>query len=207
MPPDFLWNSVQVRYAGTCPETGYSLYCSLRGAYGVRVAPDGTKTLVPVFTNFTPNSKSYDGKRKQFYQQFTNAFGHHKKLYVAHAVWLAAGYELTPGKQIDHINGDLSNNGIHNLRLVTPEIYQRDGGFLRILRNRGFDPAKIGIEILLRYYSRMSVVKRGLSRWRYEHLTREDIWQLVYTGDNQQLANYLYDRFNSDIHYSLFINH
>ena len=194
MPPAFLWNSVQVRYVGTCPETGYSLYCSLRGAYGVRVAPGGTKTLLSVGTNFTPNSK-YDGKRKQFYRQFTDAFGYCKKMYVAHAVWLAAGYELTPGKQIDHINGDLSNNGIHNLRLVTPEVNQRDGGFLRILRNRGFDPTKIGIEILLRYYSRMAVVKRGLSRWRYEQLTREDIWQLLYTGDNEQLANYLYDRF------------
>ena len=194
MPPAFLWNSVQVRYAGTCPQTGYSLYCSLRGAYGVRVAPDGTKRLLSVETNYAPNQK-WNGNRKQAYRQFRDAFGFHKKIYVAHAVWLAAGYELTPGKQIDHINGDLSNNAIHNLRLVTPEVNQRDGGFLKILRNRGFDPAKIGIEILLRYYSRMSVVKRSVSEYRYKQLTREDIWQLLYTGDNIQLANYLSDRF------------
>ena len=162
----FLFNNVNVDYVGTCPETGFSLYCSTRENYGVRVCPNGSKNLENATPIACPNSK-HNGYRKQHYLQFKNAFGHTKHILVSHAVWIAAGRTILPGMVMDHINGNLTNNSISNLRCITPEINARDGGFLKKLRNKGFHPEIMDREILLRYYMRMAIIKQKLSRHLY----------------------------------------
>lgn len=200
----FLFNNVLVRYVATCPETGISFYCSTRTNYGVRVNDTiGIKTLVNPSTTHTRNSKcGYDAKRKQFYLQFKNAFGHNKNIRVAHAVWLAAGRDIPEGMNIDHINGCLANNSLANLRCLDPETNNRDGGFLRKLRNKGFNPARIDRTSLLRYYSRMALLKPNITKYRYFQLSFEDLWTLLW-GSPSYTSYYLQKKYNIQIVFAL----
>ena len=175
----FLYNNVEVRYVGTCIETGISLYCSILHNYGVRVYPDGRKVLVNPTTDTTENSK-YNAKRKQRYLLFKDAFGKHKQILVSHAVWMAAGRVIMPGMTMDHINGCTTDNHIGNLRCISNEQNMRDGGFLRKLRHQGIDPVTIQRPYLLRYFDRMAEVKATVSRHRYERLTRSDLLNILY---------------------------
>ena len=139
----FLFNNVLVRYVGTCPETGISFYCNNGegGVLGVRVYPDGKKVQAKVNETTYVNSKiAYNAKRKQRYLHFTHAFGRSKQILATHAVWMAAGRTIPVGITLDHIDGCTTNNYIGNLRCVSGEINSRDGGFLRMLRNRKINP-------------------------------------------------------------------
>ena len=179
----FLFNNVLVRYVGTCPETGMSFYINngQGGVIGVRVYPDGRKKLLNAKTDTTENCKvAYNAKRKQRYLLFANAFGHQKQILASHAVWMAAGRTIPAGMTIDHIDGCTTNNYIGNLRCVSNEINNRDGGFLRKLRNKGFDTSRIDRSLLLRYYDRMAYIKANISRHRYEHLTRDQLSHILY---------------------------
>lgn len=187
----FLFNNVEVWYVGTCPETGISFYCSREHNYGVRVHPNGRKVLRnPTFTT-TENSKvRYNAKRKQRYLHFANAFGHGKHILVSHAVWMAAGRTIPEGYDIDHINGCTTDNNIGNLRKLDNKINRRDGGFLTMLCNRRFDPVRIPRHYLLRYYSRMAVIKHALKRWRYYALNAQDLHATLYFSDEAVMLYY-----------------
>ena len=179
----FLFNNVLVRYVGTCPETGISFYCNdgKGGVVGVRVNPDGRKVLGNTTNDTTPNSKrGYDAKRKQRYLVFKNAFGHSRHFLASHAVWMAAGRTIPQGMTIDHIDGCTTNNYIGNLRCVSNEINNRDGGFLRKLRNKGFNTSRIDRAILLRYFDRMANLKAHISSYRYRRLTRDQLSHILY---------------------------
>ncbi len=177
MPETFVdYNNVRVHYVGTCPETGISFYCSLRTNYGIRVLPDGQKQLVKAHVR---GIKEYThGNAK--YLLFMDAFGYHKHFYASHAVWMASGRTIPDGMTIDHINGVTTDNRLENLRCITPQINTRDGGFLRKLRNKGFNPENISRVYLLRYYARMAVIKASLSQYRYDRLTRDDLWKILF---------------------------
>ena len=182
----FLFNNVLVRYVGTCPETGMSFYINngQGGVIGVRVYPDGRKKLLNAKTDTTENCKvAYNAKRKQRYLLFANAFGHQKQILASHAVWMAAGRTIPAGMTIDHIDGCTTNNYIGNLRCVSNEINNRDGGFLRKLRNKGFDTSRIDRSLLLRYYDRMAKLKPAISRHRYERLTRTQLSHILSDPD------------------------
>lgn len=199
----FHFNNVKVDYVGTCPETGSSFYCSTRENYGVRVYPDGRKTLVCASPKTCSNSKRQDdAKRKQHYLQFKNALGHRKHILVSHAVWMTDGRTIPPGTVIDHINGNLTNNSISNLRCIKPEINDRDGGFLRKLRNKGFHPEKTQREILLRYYMRMAIIKQKLSHYLYRSMEYIDLFCILYRPP-KDLSVYLNKRFNIDTSFQL----
>ena len=200
----FLFNNVNVDYVGTCPETGISFYCSIRENYGVRVYPNGSKTLKCASPTTCANSKiQYDSIRKQRYLQFKNAFGTKKHILVSHAVWIAAGRTILPGMVMDHINGNPTNNSISNLRCITPEINARDGGFLRKLRNNGFNPEIMNREILLRYYMRMAIIKPMLSNRQYfRRLEYIDLFRILYRPP-KDLSVYLNKRFNIDTSFQL----
>jgi hypothetical protein len=179
----FLFNNVLVRYVGICPETGISFYCNdgKGGVVGIRVYPDGRKVLENATTDTTPNSKrAYDAKRKQRYLVFKNAFGHSRNFLASHAVWMAAGRTIPAGMTIDHIDGCTTNNYIGNLRCVSNEINNRDGGFLRKLRNNGIKTTTVQRPFLLRYFDRMAYIKANISRHRYEHLTRDQLSHILY---------------------------
>ncbi|MBQ4394468.1 MAG: HNH endonuclease [Paludibacteraceae bacterium] len=178
--PSFLFNNVEVRYVGTCPETGISFYCSIRTNYGVRLYPDGRKALENTHeVHFTKNDKR-NLCRKQRYMRFAHAFGQGKQILISHAVWMAAGRSIPEGMQIDHINGCAQDNSLSNLRVVSRAVNCRDGGFCRKLRNKGINPVAIDRTHLLRYYARMAKIKEAISRWRYQCLTFDQLRSILY---------------------------
>ena len=191
----FLCNNVLVDYVGTCPETGYSFYCSLSHNYGVRVNDKtGEKTVI--------NPHPCGGRKNQRYMGFSDAFGHHKHIHVHQAVWMADEREVSEGWEIDHINGDKRDNSLPNLRIVTRKQNCRDGGFLMMLRNRNIDPVRIQRPYLLRYFSRMAVIKPALTRWKYGQLTTGVLQKILYMPIDD-VQNYLLFTFNIQIKFNL----
>ena len=191
----FLFNNVLVRYVGTCPETGISFYCSLAHNYGVRI---NDKTGVSTIIN--PHMRG--GRSKKEYLNFDHAFGHHKHILIHQAVWMADEREMPMGWELDHINGDKRDNSLQNLRVVTRQLNCRDGGFLRMLRNRKIDPVKIQRPYLLRYFDRMAIIKPALSQWKYRQLLHIDLRNILYMT-KEQLQYYLLLKFNIQIKFNL----
>ena len=190
-PMAFLCNNVLVHYVGTCPDSGYSFYCSLTHNYGVRVCDKtGAKTIV--------NIAMCGGSRNQKYMNFNQAFGHHKNIHVHQAVWMAAGRTVPEGWELDHINGDKRDNTLANLRIVTRQQNCRDGGFLIMLRNKKIDPVRIQRPYLLRYFDRMAVIKSAISERKYYRLSRNDLQNILYMPI-EGLQNYLLLSFNIQI--------
>ena len=183
----FLFNNVRVSYVGTCPETGISFYCSLTQTYGVRVYPDGRKALENA-TGVKYGHTEYSHGTSE-YLKFQQAFGHHKSILASHAVWMAAGRIITPGYTIDHINGCTTDNHIRNLRCIDSATNQRDGGFLRKLRNKGIDPRAYKRGFLLRYFDRMAVLKATHSQWQYDSLSREQLLEILLDDDPRRMCN------------------
>ena len=191
----FLCNNVPVHYVGTCPETGFSFYCSLAHNYGVRI---NDKTGVSTIIN--PHMRG--GRSKKEYLNFDHAFGHHKHILIHQAVWMADEREMPVGWELDHINGDKRDNSLQNLRVVTRQLNCRDGGFLRMLRNRKIDPVKIQRPYLLRYFDRMAIIKPALSQWKYRQLLHIDLRNILYMT-KEQLQYYLLLKFNIQIKFNL----
>ena len=191
----FLCNNVPVHYVGTCPETGISFYCSLAHNYGVRI---NDKTGVSTIIN--PHMRG--GRSKKEYLNFDHAFGHHKHILIHQAVWMADEREVPMGWELDHINGDKRDNSLQNLRVVTRQLNCRDGGFLRMLRNRKIDPVKIQRPYLLRYFDRMAIIKPALSQWKYRQLLHIDLRNILYMT-KEQLQYYLLLKFNIQIKFNL----
>ena len=133
---------------------------------------------------------------------FSDAFGHHKHIHVHQAVWMADERELPVEWELDHINGDKRDNSLPNLRIVTRKQNCRDGGFLIMLRNRNIDPVKIQRPYLLRYFSRMAVIKPALSKWKYRQLTTGVLQKILYLP-KEELQNYLQLMFNIQIKLNL----
>ena len=83
---------------------------------------------------------------------------------------------IVDGKTIvfqgDHINGNLFDCSIRNLRWVRADINQRDGGFLRKLRNNGINPTDFPQEALLRFFDKMALYKALYGSYAY--LTKLD---------------------------------
>ena len=194
-PMAFLCNNVPVHYVGTCPETGFSFYCSLAHNYGVRI---NDKTGVSTIIN--PHMRG--GRSKKEYLNFDHAFGHHKHILIHQAVWMADEREMPVGWELDHINGDKRDNSLQNLRVVTRQLNCRDGGFLRMLRNRKIDPVKIQRPYLLRYFDRMAIIKPALSPWKYRQLLHIDLRNILYMT-KEQLQYYLLLKFNIQIEFNL----
>jgi len=178
----FLFNNVLVRYVGTCPETGMSFYCNNGegGVVGVRVYPDGRKVNVNATSKNNGNTYCHS---KEDYLLFKHAFGNEKNILAAHAVYMAAGRTIPQGMTIDHIDGCTTNNYIGNLRCVSNEINNRDGGFLRKLRKKGFNTSRIDRAILLRYFDRMAKIKPAISEYRYKRLSKEQLRSILYDPD------------------------
>ena len=178
------------------------------GVIGIRVYPDGRKVAVNPSTNITDGTKFPTMKRGgQRYLYFTHAWGAGnsmgKAIYASHAVYTAWREKPIPaGMTIDHIDGVSLNNDFRNLRCISNEINIRDGGFLSKLRHNGFNPACIDRAYLLRYFDRMAIIKPALSPWKYRHLLRYDLRNILYMS-KEQLKYYLLLRFNIQIEFNL----
>ena len=177
MQNSFLFNNVRVKYVDT--RAGNALYVSEDGKVGVRVYPDGRMMRARACTTDTPNSKGSNGRRKQRYLYFRDAWTHHVGIQVAHAVYIAYVGPIKPGMTIDHIDGCTTNNDYRNLRQVSDAINQRDGGFLRKLKHKGIDPTMFARPFLLRYFDRMAKFKKAHTLYRYDHLTREQLLSIL----------------------------
>ncbi len=199
MPLFTYCNNVEVRYVGTCPETGVSFYSSTRCTYGVRVYPNGRMAV----ENATATNKGYayvHGKAE--YLKFKNAFGRAKGILASHAVWMAAGRTITEGMTIDHINGCTTENCIENLRCITNALNNRDGGFLRKLRNKGINPVAVQRSYLLRYFARMAKIKEALTKWKYDCLTFDQLRSILYLPA-RELTDCLQSLYNVQIEFIL----
>ena len=188
MPLFTYCNNVEVRYVGTCPETGISFYSSTRTTYGVRVNPDGRKVVVNA-TGIKQGKPYAHGKAE--YLCFKNAFGQCKHIFASHAVWMAAGKTIPKGMTIDHINGCTTDNCIENLRCISNALNVRDGGFLTKLRNKGINPIAIQRSYLLRYFARMAKIKEAISPWKYGHLTFDQLRSILYLPKQELTYNLL----------------
>ena len=160
------------------------------GVIGVRVYPDGRKVAVNPHTNISDGTNFPTMRRySQRYQIFTNAWGHHISIYASHAVYTAWSDKpiqpIPKGMTIDHIDGVAQNNDFRNLRCVSNEINNRDGGFLRILRHKGFIPACIDRAYLLRFYERMAKIKASITNWRYRKMTKGQLRSILYLSDEE----------------------
>ena len=199
MPLFTYCNNVEVKYVGTCPETGVSFYSSTRCTYGVKVYPDG-RMAVENATG-TKYGKDY-GHGKAEYLVFRHAFGHCKGILASHAVWMATGRTIPEGMTIDHINGSTTDNCIENLRCITNALNNRDGGFLRKLRHKGINPIAIQRSYLLRYFARMAKIKEALTLHKYRHLTFDQLRSILYLPA-RELTDSLQSLYNVQIEFFL----
>ena len=168
------------------PVTGIAFYVNngRGGVLGLRVYPDGhTSVCNATFTTNENSAYGYNAKRKQHYLQFKDAWGKHKSIYASHAVYKAWIGPIPPGLTIDHIDGCTTNNDFRNLRAIDGKTNSRDGGFNKKLRNKGISPEKVLRPYLLRYFDRMAEVKNSISRKRYEALSRETLFHILYDPD------------------------
>ena len=94
---------------------------------------------------------------------------------------------IPEGYTIDHIDGNPLNNDIHNLRAVPRAINDRDGGFLRKLRNHGIMVAMYS-GIILEGYERMAEWKASHTNRQYERLTRDELLR-IFVGPNFRIVN------------------
>ena len=94
---------------------------------------------------------------------------------------------IPEGYTIDHIDGNPLNNDIHNLRAVPRAINDRDGGFLRKLRNHGIMVAMYS-GIILDGYARMAVWKASHTKWQYDCLTRDELLR-IFIGPKFQIVD------------------
>ena len=201
MCPKFInYNSIRfkhVPYLGmdTHPDTGIAFYVNngQGGAVGLKVYQNGQKVLVNA-TGVKYGHEYAHGKAE--YLKFTHAWGHHKRIYASHAVYIAWREKTVPKDMtIDHIDGNTLNNDFRNLRCISNAENNRDGGFLNKLRNKGIDPTRIQRPILLRYYARMAKFKATHSEWYYRILSKQDLTFMLY--ENEQ---FIKSRFENGAH-------
>lgn len=87
------------------------------------------------------------------------------------------------GEVVDHINGDVLNYSLDNIRIVLSPINDRDGGFLRKLRNKGINPTYYATPFLLRFFDRMAEFKSSHTPYQYQKLSRTDLLNMLVTPE------------------------
>jgi hypothetical protein len=186
----FTHGGILFRYVATHRENDVAFYCDLTATKGIAVYPSGRVGNVqnPCTTD-TPNTKGYNGRRKQRYRYFRDAFGHHKGLMAAQASYIAEHGELIPeGMTTDHMDGITTHNHPSNLRLLSDYDNNRYGGLLRGLRNKGINPSYFPLAMRDRYCERMSAFRATHTQWQRDKLTREDLLQMLVSDEYEVKA-------------------
>jgi hypothetical protein len=101
----------------------------------------------------------------------------HGSMYLARLKYLTFVGPIPEGYVIDHIDGNTFNNDIRNLRAVPRAINDRDGGFMRKLRNKGIIVAMFP-GIILEGYERMAEWKASHTKWQYKQLEKDDLLRI-----------------------------
>jgi len=102
----------------------------------------------------------------------------HGSMYLARLKYLTFIGPIPKGFVIDHIDGNTFNNDIRNLRAVPRAINDRDGGFMRKLRNNGIIVAIFPTDIILEGYERMAEWKETHTERQYRCLCEEKLKQV-----------------------------
>ena len=145
------FNGIPLRLVPHEPDNGYRFYVSDDGTLGLRVAPDGTETLVNATPTTCENSTNQtDAKRTQRYLHFAHPWKENEQILVSHAVYIAwVGPFDKPC--IDHKNGVTTDNRWENLEPVTGAENSRRATILRGLRAVGINPAELPFDVLDQY--------------------------------------------------------
>ena len=177
----FTHRGILFRYVATHRANAVAFYCDIAATKGIAVYPSGRVGNVQnPCTDTTPNSKGYNGRRKQRYRYFRDAFGHHKGLLAAHASYIAEHGELIPeGKTTDHKDGITTNNHPSNIRLLSLSENTRQGSILRGLRNKGIIPSYFPLWMRDRYCERMAAFLATHTPYQRSKLTREDLIHML----------------------------
>ena len=177
----FTHGDILFRYVATHRANAVAFYCDIAANKGIAVYPSGRVGNVQnPCTDTTPNSKGYNGRRKQHYRYFRDAFGHHKGLLAAHASYIAEHGELIPeGMTTDHKDGITTNNHPSNIRLLSLSENSRQGSILRGLSNKGIIPSYFPLWMRDRYCERMAAFLATHTPYQRSKLTREDLLHML----------------------------
>ena len=88
---------------------------------------------------------------------------------------------IPSGHQVDHIDGDIRNASVINLRILPDWLNYRDSGFIAKLRHKGIAPAQFTPATILRYFERMADFKRTHTKNQYARLTRDQLCSMLGT--------------------------
>ena len=173
------------RYVATHRANEVVFYCNIIATKGIAVYPSGRKGNVQFpCTDTTPNTKGYNGRRKQRYKYFRDAFGRHKGLLASHASYIAEHGKLIPaGMTADHMDGVTTHNHPSNIRLLSLSENSRQGSILRGLRNKGIIPSYFPLWMRDRYCRRMTEFRATHTQWQRDKLTREDLLHMLVEPD------------------------
>lgn len=125
---------------------------------------------------YIPGRPAYKGRPA--YPHMNSCYGDKECHYLMACAFLHIP-DRSKGEVVDHINGDLLNYSLDNIRIIHKSINYRDGGFLRKLRNKGIAPTMYCTAILLRYFDRMAKFKSTHSARQYNRLTRDDLFTML----------------------------
>ncbi len=130
-------------------------------------------------------------KFKQNTTRYLKLTGWYGDMYLARLKYLTFIGDIPVGYTIDHIDGNTLNNDITNLRAIPRAINFRDGGFMRKLRNNGFNVAHFP-GIILAGYDRMAKWKASHSKRQYRKLRGDELLQ-VFLGPLYVVNSSAYD--------------
>lgn len=116
-------------------------------------------------------------KHHKTYAQYLKLRRQHGDMYLARLKCITFSGDIPAGYTVDHIDGNTLNNDVRNLRVVPRAINDRDGGFMRKLRNHGIDVAMFP-GIILEGYERMAEWKASHKKWQYDCLDRVDLLRI-----------------------------
>ena len=126
----------------------------------------------------------------------------HRTPFSVHTIVARAWIGPIPaGWQVDHIDGNIYNSAVLNLRILPPWLNHRDAGFLRKLRHRKIDRPSLMLvfgaffprdpqerdlrirNLFLRFYDRLAHYRATHTPAQYTRLSRSDLLAL-FTANN-----------------------
>lgn len=142
--------------------------------------PETNTVLTKYGTKLKLRKQPHQRNHKVVEPRYLALSGGYGSMFLARLKYLTFKGEIKPGYTIDHIDGNTFNNDIRNLRAVPRSINNRDGGFMRKLRNNGYNVADFP-GIILEGYERMAEWKEKHTRWQYTQLKGQDLLR-VFVG-------------------------
>lgn len=117
-------------------------------------------------------------RRNKVYPQLGSAYGCKDCHYLMVCTFIRIP-DRSKGEVIDHIDGNELHFSIDNLRITDRPTNDRDGGFIKKLRNKKIDPSHFSTPFLLRFFDRMAEFKENNTICRYRRLSHDDLLRLI----------------------------